>query len=104
MSYDVIKSYTDYENRFTCSEEGQEIDVASWGISIQCSDPKKICKSRFKCPNNCNFRGYCLDNGTCQCRMLYGGIACEKFTGCPENLNSICNHLMVYNSLSEKDY
>lgn len=99
----MYKDLGSYKERVTCEAEGQEVDASLWGIKIKCVDPKKLCVNRFKCRDNCNFRGYCLDNGQCQCRALYGGEACEKFTGCPEELGSICNHLMVYNSLSDQD-
>jgi hypothetical protein len=52
-----------------------------------------------------NFRGICLDNGTCECPPLYTGESCGTFIGCPSNFDAkICNDLIVSNRMSTLNF
>ena len=47
-----------------------------------------------------NCRGVCLDRGVCECGPFYSGKACEKYEGCPAQVNeTVCEGLLKSNKI-----
>ena len=66
------KSYSikfDDTDIFECKVSGTNIKYEDY--SITCLDPLKFCAIEEKCPQNCNFMGECLVDGSCFCNPFY---------------------------------
>ena len=80
-------SYTIYfseDNFYKCEKKGSIFTYDDY--SVVCLDPIEFCKIEENCPENCNFNGECLVDGTCWCNPFYTGDSCENFIGCPSTL------------------
>ncbi|CAD8045913.1 unnamed protein product [Paramecium sonneborni] len=56
----------------------ETITFSDINFSIKCQeDSKKICSNQNTCQNQCNFRGFCV-NQQCTCQYGYSGYFCEN--------------------------
>ena len=82
-SYEVVSTHSGSEVRGTCSTKGTSFTLWNSTREVVCEDPAEICKTNFTiCPDDCNHRGVCLDNGTCECYPWYEGSTCGTYIGC----------------------
>ena len=76
-----------------CSEatEDSPSQVTYAWVTIECPDPVDFC-AQFagRCPNDCNFKGKCLEDGTCGCYAFYQGEECGEDRKCTSEEASIC--------------
>lgn len=80
---------------FKCEKKGAVITIDDY--SFTCLDPVEFCGIKNVCPDNCNFNGECLLDGTCRCNPFHSGNACETYIGCDEKLANICSHIKAKN-------
>ena len=89
------KIFFDDETFYNCLVVGQEITYDDF--EIKCLDPAEFCKEESRCPQNCNFNGECLLDGTCFCNPFFSGESCAEYVGCPSGIESICDDVVEKN-------
>ena len=99
MKYHIVKDDGQYTFDFLCEYKNQEHIIPNFGFTVLCEDPKVICTKKLECPNNCNGRGICMDNGKCLCDTFYDGDLCGRFIGCKEDALSICSQILEAQSV-----
>lgn len=97
-SYKVFTNDGREDKEYTCTEKGTVHDPQYISFSFKCQDPADVCKNHTDCPDDCNYRGVCLKNKTCECIPLYSGSTCGTFNGCPNTVDSdVCDAIVSSN-------
>ena len=101
-SYQVFTHVGVDEKEFTCTKKGDTIQHHDQDFETICEDPSEICKTYTECPYDCNLRGRCLDNKTCDCGPFYSGAACQTFKGCSEEVSAtFCQEILTANNVDQ---
>ena len=91
-------SYTIYfkdDEYYKCEKEGHQIIYGDY--TTTCLNPLEFCQIKHNCPNNCNYNGECLNDGSCYCYPFFSGDQCENYIGCPTEISSICGDILDKN-------
>ena len=75
--------------QYSCSIAGQVIEIED--IKIICPDPQLFCGlMRKSCPDDCNGRGRCTEEGVCVCDYLWEGESCKTNYECRNGEENVC--------------
>ena len=77
-----------------------KLEISGEEYEVNCPKKDKICP-KPKCLNNCNFNGYCFENGKCFCDYMYEGEFCEKEKICEKDESNLCLYLKVNSSYTK---
>ena len=66
---------------FTCEKAGETLKLL--GVEVVCPSAEAFCSSlRLACLNDCDSRGRCTDEGTCECEYPASGEFCQLDQPC----------------------